>query len=112
MSTENTAPETVTSATESAAPAAAAPAPAAAPSPSSDRPQREHRGGQGGFRGQGGNRGPGGHRGPRRDNRDKQPQEGDGPTMIEMVVFFSGCAVVVKGGRRFSCAALAGVGEG
>jgi small subunit ribosomal protein S5 len=103
MSTEPTSETTPVAAPE-------APAEAATPAATETREPRAPRG-QGGFRGQGG-RGPGGNRGPRRDNRDRQPAESDGPQMIEKVVFINRCAKVVKGGRRFSFAALAVVGDG
>jgi small subunit ribosomal protein S5 len=100
MSTEPTSADAVTPATET-------PAPAAAPAPAPAREERAPR-----QFNRGPNRGGGPRRdgGQRRDNRDKDKP--DGPTMIEKVVFINRCAKVVKGGRRFSFAALAVVGDG
>jgi small subunit ribosomal protein S5 len=75
--------------------------------------QGNQRGGRGGDRGGGGGerggRGRGGDRGGRRDSAPQEKQRGE---LQENVVKIKRCAAVVKGGRRFSFAAMVVVGNG
>ncbi len=84
MSTENTSPET-------------APEAAGAAAASTERPRRDRRDG------------PGGNRGPR---RDRKPREEVASEYIEKTVSVNRCAKTVKGGRRFTFAALVVAGDG
>jgi small subunit ribosomal protein S5 len=78
--------------------------------------QGNQRGGRGGDRGGergGGDRGGGGRgRGGDRGRRDSGPQEKQRGELQENVVKIKRCAAVVKGGRRFSFAAMVVVGNG
>jgi small subunit ribosomal protein S5 len=76
--------------------------------------QSNQRGGRGGDRGGssgGGDRG-GRGRGGDRGRRDSGPQEKQRGELQENVVKIKRCAAVVKGGRRFSFAAMVVVGNG
>jgi small subunit ribosomal protein S5 len=76
---------------------------------SSGNQDRQRGGGGGGDRG---GRGERGGRGGERSRRDAAPQEKQRGELQENVVKIKRCAAVVKGGRRFSFAAMVVVGNG
>lgn len=59
-----------------------------------------------------GERKPRGRKNERRDRKDRRDDKKDQNEMIEKMVFLNRCAKVVKGGRRYSFAALMVVGDG